>query len=251
MLGTLYAIYAWTIWTACLLGLGLPAVALTAVSPEAGFRFVRWASRAALALAGVRVIVRGAEEVDWSKAYVVMGNHQSVLDPFVVLPAFPRRPIAIEKVENLKVPVYGWLTRAWGNIPIKREDREHAIAGVESAKERLAAGHSIGIMPEGTRTQDGTIGPFKKGGFHLALGAGAEILPFTIKGAHEVIPRGSWRVKRVPIEVTFLPPVATAGYTRETLDELVLHVRAQVEASYRGEPLPEAATASASGTPAG
>src|SRR5688500_4909306 len=99
MLNTLYSIYAWTVWTACLLVLGLPAVLLTALSPEVGFRFVRWATPVALGLAGVRVIVRGAEDVDWTRSYVVMGNHQSVLDPFVVLPAFPRRPIAIEKVE--------------------------------------------------------------------------------------------------------------------------------------------------------
>ena len=232
MLNTLYSIYAWLVWTLCLLVLGLPAVLLTALNPELGFRFVRWASRFALALAGVKVKVTGAEHVDWSRAYVVMGNHQSILDPFVVLPAFPRRPIAIEKVENLKLPIYGWLTRAWGNIPIKREDREHAIAGVESAKERLAAGHSIGIMPEGTRTKDGTIGPFKKGGFHLAMGAGADILPFTIKGAYECIARDGWQVGRTQIEVCFMAPIPTAGYTRETLDELMARVREVVETRY-------------------
>lgn len=232
MLNTLYSIYAWLVWSLCLVVLGLPAVLLTAINPELGFRFVRWASRLALGLAGIRVHVRGAEDVDWTRAYVVMGNHQSVLDPFVVLPAFPRRPIAIEKVENLRLPVYGWLSRAWGNIPIKREDREQAIAGVESAKERIAAGHSIGIMPEGTRTKDGHIGPFKKGGFHLALGAGADILPFTIKGAYEVMARDGWRVGRSAIEVTFLPPIATTSYSRETLDELIAHVRGVVETHY-------------------
>ncbi len=238
MLNTLYSIYAWLVWVACLLVLGLPAVLLTAINPEVGFRFVRWGSRFALGLAGIRVTVTGAENVDWSRAYVVMGNHQSILDPFVVLPAFPRRPIAIEKVENLKLPVYGWLTRAWGNIAIKREDREHAIAGVESAKERLAAGHSIGIMPEGTRTKDGSIGPFKKGGFHLALGAGADILPFTIKGAFEVVARDGWQVGRTPIEVTFLPPIATSDYSRETLDDLIARVRDVVETNYRsGQPI--------------
>lgn len=233
MPNALYSIYAWLVWGVCLLVLGLPAVILTALSPEAGFRFVRGAARLALALAGIRVTVRGAEQVDWTRAYVVMGNHQSLLDPFVVLPAFPRRPIAIEKVENLELPVYGWLTRAWGNIPIKREDREQAIAGVESAKAKLAAGHSIGIMPEGTRTKTGEIGPFKKGGFHLALGAGAEILPFSIRGAFECIAVNGWRVRRTPIVVTFLPPIPTTGYTVETLDDLVARVRDAVEASYR------------------
>ena len=235
MLNALYSIYAWTVWFLCLLVLGLPAVVLTAIHAEWGFRYVRWASRLALGLTGIRVTVRGAEGVDWSRAYVVMGNHQSLLDPFVVLPAFPRRPIAIEKVENLALPVYGWLVRAWGSVPIKREDREAAIAGVASAKDWLAKGHSVGIMPEGTRTRTGEIGPFKKGGFHLAIGAGADILPFTIKGAFECMARGNWRVRRTPIVVTFLPVVPIAEYDLASLDALVARVRGAVEESYKAD----------------
>jgi 1-acyl-sn-glycerol-3-phosphate acyltransferase len=232
MPNALYSIYAWTVWSLCLVVLGLPAVLLTAIAPELGFRFVRAGSRFALWASGIPVRVRGLEHCG-DQAYVVMGNHQSLLDPFVVLRAFRRRPIAIEKVENLKVPVYGWLTRAWGNIPIKREDREAAIAGVDSARERLAQGHCIGIMPEGTRTKDGTLGPFKKGGFHLAIAAGAAILPFTINGAFGRLARGGWRVRPGPIEVVFGEPIPTTGYTKETMDALMARVRAAIEANMR------------------
>ena len=229
MLNALYSLYAWLVWGTLLLVLGLPGVLLTAIAPEAGFRFVRWASLLAFRLVGIRVEVKGGEAVDWSRAYVVMGNHQSLLDPFVVLKHFVRRPIALEKIELQRVPVYGWLSRAWGNVAIKREDREHALAGLEETRRRLEAGHCIGIMPEGTRTKDGRIGPFKKGGFHMALGAGAEILPFTINGAYRCFASGGWRLRPGTIEVVFAAPIPTAGYSKETLDELIARFRAVVE----------------------
>lgn len=234
MMNTLYSLTVWLVWATSFLVLGLPAVLLTMLKPDWGFRFVRASACGVLALVGMPVVIRGADQVDWSRAYVVMGNHQSMIDVFAILKGFPRRPICVEKIELQRLPVYGWLSRAWGNIGIQREDRVAAIAGVESARVKLDDGFNIGIMPEGTRTKDGQVGPFKKGGFHLAVGAGAWILPFTINGSFERFTPKSWRLNKGPVEIVFGAPVDTQGYTAETVDALVAHVRAIVLASYTG-----------------
>lgn len=232
-----YSLFVWLTWGAAFGLFGLPAILLTTLSPDRGFRFVRWAALGTLSLVGMPVILRGAERVDWRRAYVVMGNHQSMIDPFAMLAAFPTRPIAVEKVELQRIPVYGWLSRAWGNIPIRREDHASAMAGIALARERLVQGLHIGIMPEGTRTKDGRLGPFKKGGFLLAIDAGASILPFTINGSFERFSHGPgharWRLHKGPIEVTLSEPVSTEGYGREGVDELVERVRGLVAAALR------------------
>ena len=234
MITALYSIWFWGLLVTALAIFGLPAIALTAIAPEAGFRFVRAISGLGLKLVGMPVTLVGYETVDWSRSYVVMGNHQSMIDAFAILGAFPRRPLCLEKIELQKLPIYGWLSRAWGNIAIRREDREHALAGVEAARAKLQEGFCIGVMPEGTRTTSGRIGPFKKGGFHMALGAGADVLPFTINGAYGRLTRGSLRATPGPITIVFGEVVPTAGYTKETLDDLVAKVRGIVLSHYQG-----------------
>lgn len=238
MLNALYSLWFWLVLLLTLLTCGAPAIALTAIAPEAGFRFVRAVSGLVLKLVGMPVRLVGHQNVDWTRAYVVMGNHQSMIDAFSILGAFPRRPLCLEKIELQKLPVYGALSRAWGNIAIRREDREHALAGVDAARARLTEGFCIGVMPEGTRTTTGRIGSFKKGGFHMALGAGADILPFTINGAYGRLTRGGWRVTPGAIEIVFGEVVPTTGYDKDTLDDLVTRVRGIVLSHYQG-PLDE------------
>lgn len=234
MLITLFSIYVWIAWTLHLVLLGPIAVVLTLLSPTLGFRFVQLASRSVFFFAGIRVVVRGRERVDWSHAYVLMGNHQSLLDPFVLVIGVPQHMVGIEKRENLKIPVYGALARAWGNIPIHREDPQAAREAIALAEERLRTGHSIAILPEGTRSMTGFMGPFKKGGFHLALNTGAAIVPVTFNGVWERFRPGDWRVWPGTCEVVFDAPIPTAGYGKETMDALMERVRGAIAANFRG-----------------
>jgi len=245
MLNALYSLWFWGVLLTALLLFGLPAIALTALAPEAGFRFVRAVSAFVLKIVGMPVRLVGHEAVDWTRSYVVMGNHQSMIDAFSILGAFPRRPLCLEKIELQKLPIYGALSRAWGNIAIRREDREHALAGVEAARAKLQEGFCIGVMPEGTRTTSGRIGAFKKGGFHMALGAGADILPFTINGAYGRLTRGGWRVHPGAIEIVFGEVVPTAGLAKDDLDALVERVRGIVLSHYAGPKDDELAAAPA------
>lgn len=236
---SLRSLFVWLVWGLHLFLLGPIAVLLVAVSPRGlGFRFTQWGSRSAFYFAGLRVKAVGAERVDWSRPQVFMGNHQNLLDPFALLNIVPRHVAGIEKIENLKIPVYGWLSRAWGNIPIHREDPAASRVGIAQAAERLRAGLPMAIMPEGTRTKDGSIGPFKKGGFHLAIDTGADIVPFTINGGYGRLRTGDWRVYPGTIEVVFGEPIPTQGYGKENLDELVTRTREAILANFKAEALP-------------
>lgn len=230
-MNALFSLYVWLAWVLFLLIFGPLALVLLAIARPLAFRYIQWFSRVGLAIAGMRVVVRGAEKVDWSRAYVFMGNHQNLLDPFILVQTIPRHMVGIEKQENMRIPVYGWLVRMWGNIPIARDNPTAARATIAEAAEKLKAGTSIWIMPEGTRTLTGEVGPFKKGGFHLALDAGADIVPFTINGAFERLRTGHWRIHSGPIEVVFDAPIPTAGVGKADLDALVARVRERVLAN--------------------
>lgn len=238
---TLFSIYVWLAWVLLLLTWGPVAIVATLISRELGFRVVRAGSRFAFALAGIRMQVLGAERVDWSRAHVLMGNHQGYLDPFVLVNSIPRHAVGIEKKENFLIPVYGQLAKAWGNLPIDRANPGAAHRTIEEAEARLQEGVSIAIFPEGTRTLTGQMGPFKKGGFHLAINTGAEIVPFTLNGCFERFTPGDWRIRPGLVTLEWSEPISTAGYTKETMDALIERVRAAIAAHYEGveaEPAP-------------
>lgn len=229
---TLFSIYVWIVWLLHLFVLGPIALFFVALDPRGlGFKIVRFGSWSALRLAGIKVVARGHEQVAWDKPQVFMGNHLNLLDPFAACIVVPRHFAGVEKVENLKIPVYGWLSQAWGNIAIQREDKANAHAGIATATDRIKAGDSIFILPEGTRSKDGTMGPFKKGGFHMALDAHADIVPFTFNGSFHVLRNGDWKVYPGTIEIVFGEAIPTAGYTKERLDELVTRVRDAIAAN--------------------
>lgn len=238
-MSTLFSIYVWLVWSLILLLLGPVAIVATMISRQLGFSAVRLLARLAFFAAGIRVVVRGAEKVDWSRSYVFMGNHQSYLDPFVFVLAIRQHVVGIEKKENMQVPVYGALARAWGNIPIDRANPGAARATIDAAAERFKAGTSIAILPEGTRSETGAIAPFKKGGFHLALNTGATIVPMTFNGVYERFRPRDWHIYPGTAEIVFDAPIETTGYSKETMDALIATVRETIASNFKGVALPE------------
>lgn len=123
------------------------------------------------------------------RAYLVMSNHQSLLDIPSIIGTFPGRVRMVGKKELGEVPIWGHAMKAAGVVFVDRNNREQSIAALERAKEQLLQGTSIWIAPEGTRSRDGELGPFKKGGFHLARQLALPIAPAWITGtAHIVAP---------------------------------------------------------------
>jgi 1-acyl-sn-glycerol-3-phosphate acyltransferase len=201
-----------------------------AVRERTNARIRAW-SRRLVQEAGIEIETEGLEHAAGDEPFVVMSNHQSLYDIPVVFQAVPRPMRMIAKKELFSIPVFGRAMRAAEIIELDRQNRRQAIAAIEQAKAMVSSGLSIWIAPEGTRSRSGDLGDFKRGGFHLALGTGARILPVTVSGTRDVLAPGSLRLTRgVRVRVHLSDPVTPADFGRSRLDELVGAVRSRIAA---------------------
>lgn len=196
-------------------------------SPEFLYRSAVGAAQFALVICGIKVKVEGLGNIP-PGVCIFVGNHTSNADPPAVVGAIPRRVALLGKKEVFKVPIFGTALKLAGFVPVDRANRESAIASVDEALEQLKAGVSYLIFPEGTRSPDGRLQPFKKGSFVMAIRAQAPIVPVTVIGAHKVMRKGERAVHPGIVTVKFHPPVEVAGYAVEDRDELIARVQAIV-----------------------
>ncbi len=168
-----------------------------------------WA-RVALAMAGVGVTVRGTEHLPLGPV-IFMSNHQSNFDILALLAAMPRRIYWIAKKELFDIPVFGPSMRRGGYIPLDRSDGRKALKNMDNAAGIIREGKSVVMFPEGTRSRDLNLLPFKRGGFLLALKAGVPVVPVTINGSGRINPAGRIRLYRGDITITLHPPLAPAA----------------------------------------
>jgi len=150
-------------------------------------------------LFGIQCILEGWEDLpegirNGTSPAIFVGNHSSLLDPPLVIATLPSRPVFLVKRELAFVPVLGWIIWLAGFIFIDRSDRRSSLAGLKDAARRIREGQSLAAFPEGTRSLDGRLLPFKKGAFSLAFESGVPIVPLGIRGGREVLPKGTWRV---------------------------------------------------------
>ena len=157
---------------------------------------------------GIELVVNGRHNIDPDHPYLIMGNHQSLFDLFVVPIAIPICFVGIEAAYHFSIPVWGYLIRKWGNIPIERNNLKKAILSLETAKKTLLSGMSIGILPEGHRTLTGEINSFKKGPFYLAKEAQADILPFAINGLFDYHQKSGLILRPGTVKVTIGKPIS-------------------------------------------
>jgi len=152
----------------------------------------RWFGRRVVELLDIRLDARGAEQVPPGRAYVYMSNHQSHLDIPVLYATLPSPTIRmLAKKELFRIPFWGRGLRAAEFVEVDRSNHARAVQSIEQAAALVRDGVSIYLAPEGTRSRDGRIGPLKKGGFHLALGTAAPIVPVAVRGTIDILPRGS------------------------------------------------------------
>jgi 1-acyl-sn-glycerol-3-phosphate acyltransferase len=180
------------------------------------------AARFGLKLVGVKFNVLGLENFDHSKTYIYMFNHVSNLDPPVLIPLLPRRTSVMLKKELMKIPILSRAMRMARFVPVDRSNKEAAIASVERAVEVLRDGINLSIFPEGTRSRDGKMLPFKKGPFHLAMESGVEVLPVSISGTERMWPKGRLALTPGVATVFFHSPISPSGFSsREELTTAV------------------------------
>ncbi len=187
-----------------------------------------------LRFGGMRVEVTGLENLDASKPCFFAANHQSMLDVPVLYEGLPVPLLFIVKEELRGVPLLGGYMSAVGMIFIRRRQRRRSLEAMELCGRRLAEGCSIVIFPEGTRSRDGTVGPFKPAAFLPPIDTGTPIVPVAIDGPGRVIPPGGFRVCPGRLRLAVGRPIATAGLERGDRRDLARRVREQVVGLWQG-----------------
>jgi 1-acyl-sn-glycerol-3-phosphate acyltransferase len=188
----------------------------------------RWWARGVLAGAGVRVRVHSHATLDPKQSYVVMPNHLSTVDIWAVFVAVPVPLRFIAKKQLGRIPIFGWAMRAGRFIFIDRTNASSARRSIEEAAVRVRNGVSVVIFPEGTRSRDGRLAPFKKGAFHLAINAGAQVVPVAIRGSREIMKSGSALIHPGVVDIEIGAPIPTTGMGPDDRDALLAEVRARV-----------------------
>lgn len=192
-------------------------------------------SRSLLESAKITVQVTGLEHAASDESFVVMSNHQSLYDIPVLFQALGRRIRMVTKRELFRIPVWGSAMRVAGFIEVDRQNHERAVESMQRAAESIRNGTDIWISPEGTRSRDGNLLEFRKGGFHLALDAGARILPVTVDGTRSVLAAGDKTVHPgAVVQVSIHAPIDPFTYGPERIDELMQVVRTSISSSLRG-----------------
>ena len=178
--------------------------------------------------AGIRVRLEGMENVQPGVQYIFLSNHVSNLDPPVLLPRIPGMTSVFLKRELMKIPLLGTAMRMGKFVPVARgNSREDAQRSVEAAADALNSGLHITVFPEGTRSPDGKLLPFKKGAFFLAEATGAPIIPVVITGTEQMMPKKTLRITPGEAYVRFLPPIRPQDSSSR--EELMERVRRAME----------------------
>jgi 1-acyl-sn-glycerol-3-phosphate acyltransferase len=190
-----------------------------------------WA-RILLWISSVSTEVVGRENILHGRSQIFMSNHQSGFDILIVLAHIDTYFAWIAKKELFSIPVFGDAMRKGGYIPIDRKNFVRAMKSISDAALIIREGKSVMTFPEGTRSMDNRIHPFKKGVFHLALKAGVPIVPVTIIGSGDIMPKKSFRVHPGKITMVIDKPIDVTGYSEETVDELLNRVYEVVSSHY-------------------
>ena len=214
-------------------------VTLTRLTGNENFIYapVRCFVRIGLKLAGVKIVVAGLDRLDPATTYVFTPNHQSIIEVPLMVTYLGRNPAFLAKKELFKIPIFGKGMRQIGIIPVDRSNSAAAIESARSATRNLKTGKSYVVYPEGTRSPDGRLLPFKKGAFLMAVDAGVPVVPITVSGSSRVMPKGKVRVLPGTIRLTIHEPISTTGYSRANVSQLVDLVRTRVVSALADNPV--------------
>lgn len=224
-------------WVLASLVFGFLSMLVGWIPPRGNLAIVcaRWWARSILWASGVRVEASFVSTLDRSRSYVLMANHQSMYDIPVILASLPLQSRFMAKRSLFLIPIIGWAMWISGFLPVDRRDRSRAKETFAAAVARLRAGTSVVLFPEETRSRDGRILPFARGGFLLAIKSGLAIVPIGIAGTIDVRTRGSVAIRPSKVTVAYGSPVEVAGRGVREKRNLVAEVREQVRALSGGE----------------
>jgi 1-acyl-sn-glycerol-3-phosphate acyltransferase len=213
------------IWSSAAIVVGI----FSRYSPIIYNNIARSWSKILLFVSGMSVEVYGKENIQPNTSYVVVSNHQSHLDIPVLVSQLPLRLTFLAKKELFKIPFFGWGMQAASILKIDRSNQKKAIQTLKDAEKIiLDNGFSVMSFPEGTRSPDGEIHAFKKGPFVMAINTGLSILPISLRGTYDILPKKKLRIRPGKVKVRIHQPVETRDYAFETRTKLVDKVQQKV-----------------------
>lgn len=233
----LFVLYQWLVALPVLLVLTILTavftIVLSPVFPNAQFSYfpARWWGRFFCYLLFIKVKVTGIEKLDPKKSYVIAANHQSIYDIFVVYGWLPMIFKWVMKAELRRIPLVGKACESAGHIFINRKNPVSAKKSLDRAEAQLRNGVSVVVFPEGTRTYTGQMGKFKKGAFRMAADLQLPIVPVTLRGCFERLPRNGFVVTPGLIEMIIHEPVEVKGYEHEKQPELMQKLHDIIESA--------------------
>ncbi len=224
MIRTLAMLGFWTLAAPLAALIGFPWTFITG-DVSLLYRMFMFGAWNGVRLTGVRVKTVGLDKLDRERTYIFMSNHVSNLDPPITVPLIPRRTSVMVKKELFGYPILGRAMRIGSLVPVDRGNRDAGIEAVKIAKQVVQRGINMTIYAEGHRSFDGKLLPFKKGPFYLAMECGVPVVPVTVTGTHDVMPKGRFAIKPGTATVIFHPPIEPADFgSRECLMEKVRRV---------------------------
>lgn len=184
------------------------------------------------AAAGCPLSVEGLENIDPAKPYIFAANHLSYLDTPVLFIGLPMQFRIMANRNLFDIPFMGWHLRHSGQIPVERDDARSSLRSLMAASKTVREGMPLVVFPEGGRTHDGHLQPFLNGAFYAAIKAGVSVVPTTLIGTYEALPRGTWVLRPRPLKLVIGKPVPTDEYTPRQMDELGARVKAIISETY-------------------
>ncbi len=220
-------ILSWATFLTLLLFIPIVVTALVGRRGDAAFRGTQVFAWVLLKVTGMKLVVHGRENIQPGTRYVILSNHASLLDPPALVLALGIQYRWVIKKEVRKVPLFGLALETSRNLFIDRSRGADALASIKRGVAQLPDGTGVLIFPEGTRSWDGKMLPFKRGGFVIAKDGDLPILPITIRGSHGRLPKGHAAFRSGVIEVIIHPPIRL---NHKPLEELMTQVREIIEA---------------------
>lgn len=225
----LVSLYAWIVGGLYFVVLSLITLVLTFFfKPKTLDPWIKLNLKFLFKILFIKVHSEGSENIEPKNTYLFMSNHSSLFDIPLLEAYIPTFVRGVEALRQFKWPVYGWVIKRLGNIPIDRKNIHASIRSIKTTERSLKGGLSIVILPEGHRTLDGNLGDFKRLPFHLAKQAGVPIIPIGISGLFHLKRKGSWHIRPRPVSIKFGEPVDPETIQTLSTEELRDKIRAKI-----------------------
>lgn len=225
MIRALIAVVWWALFIPLAGIVGIPWTIITG-KIDFLYKIATWGAFRGVLLAGVKVEPVGLDRLDPSRSYIFMANHVSNIDPPILVPLIPRRTSVLVKKELFRIPILGYAMRLGDLVAVDRANRDAAVDSVRRAVEVMQHGVNMVIFPEGTRSRDGRLLPFKKGPFYLAMDSGIPVVPVSMVNTKQIWPKGHFYIKPLTARIVFHEPIDPKSFSSR--DDLMQAVRDKI-----------------------